>query len=246
MASLESLKNPVTRLGVLGTAGSQSASFRRNEVNNSNIWDATKQYYLNDIAFSAIDGGAYVMDGGATLLGAAPLTAILGGDDPSVDWVSSASPVWVPLAPNGPRVVEPAGAQSATVVAGGAITFTNCDLVEADVGQTQVLGDANYMAHVQFTLVLTPVAPATAIVAADFANLTLTPTGGTLASARSVTVQPVLGTGAQTNNFSASVYVPLAIDGTTESIVLTGAMNSTSTATGAITNLSVSYVPLVP
>jgi hypothetical protein len=42
------------------------------------------------------------------------------------------------------------------------------------------------------------------------------------------------------------VYVPLAIDGTTESIVLTGAMNSTSTATGAITNLSVSYVPLVP
>jgi len=246
MASLESLKNPVTRLGVLGTAGSQSASFRRNEVNNSNIWDATKQYYLNDIVFSAIDGGAYVMDGGATLLSAAPLTAILGGDDPAVDWVSGASPVWVPLAANGPRVVEPANAQSATVVAGGAITFTNCNLLQSAVGQTVLLGDANYMAQIQFTLVLTPVAPATAISAADWANLTLTPTGGTAVSARLVTVQPVLGTGAQTNNFAASVYVPLAIDGTTTSIVLTGAMNAASTATGVISNLNVSYVPLVP
>jgi hypothetical protein len=248
MASLESLKNPVTRLGVLGTAGSQSASFRRNEVNNSNIWDATKQYYLNDIVFSAIDGGAYVMDGGATLLSAAPLTAILGGDDPAVDWVSGASPVWVPLAANGPRVVEPANAQSATVVAGGAITFTNCNLLQSAVGQTVLLGDANYMAQIQFTLVLTPVAPATAILAADWANLTLTPTGGTPnpGTARLVTVQPVTGTGAQTNNFAASVYVPLNADGSTTSIVLTGAMNGASTATGVISNLNVSYVPLVP
>jgi hypothetical protein len=102
------------------------------------------------------------------------------------------------------------------------------------------------MAQIQFTLVLTPVAPATAILAADWANLTLTPTGGTAVSARLVTVQPVLGTGAQTNNFAASVYVPLAIDGTTTSIVLTGAMNAASTATGVISNLNVSYVPLVP
>jgi len=248
MASLESLKNPVTRLGVLGTAGSQSASIRRNEVNNSNIWDVAKQYYLNDIAFSAIDGGAYVMDGGPTIGGAAPLTAVLGGDDPATDWVVGAPPVWVPLAPNGPRVVEPAGAQSATVVAGGAITFTNCNLVQSAVGGTQLLGDANFMAQIQFTLVLTPVLPATAILAADWATLTLTPTGGTPnpGTARLVTVQPVTGTGAQTNNFAASVYVPLNADGSTTSIVLTGAMNAASTATGAITNLSVSYVPLGP
>ena len=79
MASLESLKNPVTRLGVLGTAGSQSASFRRNEVDNSNIWDVTKQYYLNDMVFSGVDGGMYVMDGGATASSAPPLRPFLAG-----------------------------------------------------------------------------------------------------------------------------------------------------------------------
>lgn len=249
MASLESLKNPVTRLGVLGTAGSQSASFRRNEVDNSNIWDPAKQYYLNDIVFSSIDGGAYVMDGGATTGSAAPLTAVLGGDDPATNWVSAgADVIWVPLAPGGPRVVEPVGAQSATVVAGGAITFTNCNLLQAAVGGTNVsLGFANYMAQIQFTLVLTPVAPATAIVAADWANLTFTPTTGTAVPARVVTVQPLTSAaGATTNNVALSVYVPLAADGTTESIVLTGAMNAASTATGVISNVSVTYLPIVP
>lgn len=247
MASLESLKNPVTRLGVLGTAGSQSASFRRNEVNNSNVWDVTKQYYLNDIAFSAIDGGAYVMDGGITVGSAAPLTAILGGDDPATDWTSSAAAIWVPLAGNGPRVVEPAGAQSATVVAGGAITFTNCNLLQAAVGTSVILGDTNFMAHIQFTLVLTPVLPATAIAAADWANLIFTPTGGTVTPAVAVTVQPLISAaGATTNNVSLSAYVPLASDGTTTSIVLTGAMNAASTATGVISNVNVSYIPVVP
>jgi hypothetical protein len=239
MASLESLKNPVTRLGVLGTAGSQSASFRRNEVNNSNVWDATKQYYLNDIAFSAIDGGAYVMDGGITVGSAAPLTAILGGDDPATDWTASAAAIWVPLAGNGPRVVEPAGAQSATLVAGGAITFTNCNLLQAAVGTSVILGDTNFMAHVQFAITFSAVATA-----AEWFNLTLTPTGGTVTPAVAVTVVPAVGVALQ--NVSVSAYVPLAADGTTTSIVLTGAMNPASLLTATIAAVNVSYVPLVP
>jgi hypothetical protein len=240
MASLESLKNPVTRLGVLGTAGSQSASFRRNEVNNSNVWDATKQYYLNDIAFSAIDGGAYVMDGGITVGSAAPLTAILGGDDPAVDWTSAAAAIWVPLAANGPRVVEPAGAQSATLAAaGGALTFVNCALVQGDVGANVAVGDTNFMAHVQFAITFSAVATA-----AEWFNLTLAPTGGTPAPAVAVTVVPAVGVALQ--NVSVSAYVPLAIDGTTTSIVLTGAMNAASLLTAAIASVNVSYVPLVP
>jgi hypothetical protein len=248
MASLESLKNPVQRLGVLGTAASQTASFRRNEVGNSDVWDATKQYYLNDIAFSDLDGGAYVFEGGATAGSAAPLTSILGGVDPAADWFS-ANAVWVPLASWGPRVVESPSAspQSATVAAGGAITFVNCDLTQANLGANIPLGYANYMAQIQFSLVLTPVGPATAIVAADWANLTLTPTGGTAAAARVVTVQPLTSAaGATTNNVALSVYVPLAADGTTTSIVLTGAMNAASTATGVISTVSVTYVPMVP
>lgn len=247
MASLESLKNPVTRLGVLGTAGSQSSSFRRNEVNNSDIWDATKQYYLNDVVFSAIDGGAYVMSGGPTLASAPPVTAILGGADPATEWTGNAGSPWVPMASLGPRVVEPAGVQSATVVAGGAFTFTNCNLLQTAVGENVNLGDANYVAHIRFTLALTPVAPATAILAADWANLIFTPTGGTATPAVAVTVQPLTSAlGATTNNVSLSAYVPLAADGTTTSIVLTGAMNPASTATGVITNLDVAYVPVVP
>jgi hypothetical protein len=240
MASLESLKNPVTRLGVLGTAGSQSASFRRNEVNNSNIWDSTKQYYLNDVVFSAVDGGAYVMDGGATASSAPPLTSHLGGNDPAIDWANSASPIWVPLAANGPRVVEPSGAQSATLAAaGGALTFTNCNLVQGDVGANVSLGDANYMAHVQFAITFNAAATD-----AEWFNLTLTPTGGTATPPVRVTVVPAVGVPLQ--NVSVSVYVPLAADGTTTSIVLTGSMNSASGATATIASVNVSYVPLVP
>lgn len=239
MASLESLKNPVTRLGVLGTAGSQSASFRRNEVGNSDVWDATKQYYLNDVAFSDLDGGAYVFEGGPTIGGAAPLTSILGGVDPAADWIS-ANAVWVPLAGWGPRVVEPTGVQSATLAApGGAITFVNCDLLQADVGANAPLGYANYMAHVQMAVTLS--GPATA---AEWVGLTLTPTGGAVTPPRSVNVAPAVGTTLQ--NVSVSVYVPLAADGTTTSIVLTGAMGPTSLLTATFASVSVTYVPMVP
>jgi hypothetical protein len=247
MASLESLKNPVQRLGVLGTAASQTASFRRNEVGNADIWDATKQYYLNDIAFSAIDGGAYVFSGGATVGTAAPVTCILGGNEPADDWFNPGPPpavsVWTPLGGYGARVVESPSTlpQSATLVAGGAITFTNCALIQADVGNVNnfPLGNTNYMAHVQMAVTFGAVA-----LAADWFNLTLTPTGGTVTPARSVTVTPAVGVALQ--NVSVSVYVPLATDGTTTSIALTGAMNSGSTQTGTISNVVVTYVPLVP
>jgi hypothetical protein len=239
MASLESLKDPIQRLGILGTAGSQSASFRRNEVNNSDVWDVTKQYYLNDVAFSAIDGGAYIMEGGPTSNSAAPVTAVLGGDDPAVDWSANSPPIWVPMATYGPRVVEPAPPQSATVAAGAAITFVNCDLLQAAVGQNVALGDANYMAHVQMAITWSAVATAD-----EWINLTLTPTGGTVTPSRSVTVVPAVGVALQ--NVSVSVYVPLAADGTTTSIVISGAVNPASVLTATVAAVNVSYVPLVP
>jgi len=239
MASLESLKNPVQRLGVLGTAASQTASFRRNEVGNGDIWDVTKQYYLNDIAFSDLDGGAYVFSGGATVGTAAPQTSILGGDDPATNWLGAGA-VWVPLAGFGPRVVEPAGAQSATLsAAGGVLTFVNCALIQADLGANTPVGYANYMAHVQMSVTFSAVATA-----AEWFNLTLAPTGGTVTPSRAVTVVPAVGVALQ--NVSVDVYVPLATDGTTTSIVLTGAMNDASLLTATIANVKVTYVPMVP
>jgi hypothetical protein len=95
------------------------------------------------------------------------------------------------------------------------------------------------MAHVQFAITFSAVATA-----AEWFNLTLAPTGGTATPAVNVTVVPAVGVALQ--NVSVSAYVPLAADGTTTSIVLTGAMNGTSALTATIASVNVSYVPLVP
>jgi hypothetical protein len=84
-------------------------------------------------------------------------------------------------------------------------------------------------------------APATA---AEWFNLTLTPSGGTPVAAQLVTVVPAAGVAQQ--NVSVSVYVPLAGDGTTTSIVLTGTVNAASVLTATVAAVSVTYVPLVP
>jgi hypothetical protein len=52
--------------------------------------------------------------------------------------------------------------------------------------------------------------------------------------------------GVAQQNVSVSVYVPLAGDGTTTSIVLTGTVNAASVLTATVAAVSVTYVPLVP
>jgi hypothetical protein len=231
MASLESLKDPVSRLGILGTAGSQSASWRRGEVNNASDWDATKQYYLNDMVFSGIDGGAYVMTGGPTTLGAPAVTAVKGGDDPSLAWLANGS-VWEPVAAFGPRVVVPATAQTA-VAAANVITFTNCNLTEDVLGENFVFGAANYMVQVQFTLT-----HPNANVAADYERITFTP-DGTGPVARSISIQPLIGS-TDPNNWSGQLYLEVPANAT--EILVTGAYNG---QLPTITNLRVVYTPLV-
>jgi hypothetical protein len=243
MASLESLKDPLQRLGILGTAGSQSSSFRRNEVNNADVWDVTKQYYLNDVVFSGIDGGAYVMEGGTTALGAAPKTALLGGVDPAQDWIQNVPNNWVPLAPTGPRVVKPAGTQSATVVAGPAAawTFVNCVLNATAVGANVPVAAADYMAQIQFTLTKTV---GGALAATDWNTITFTPDGG--GTARSITVIPNADTTATAFSWAGQVY--LGPTPTTTTVTVTGVTgaNAGATAQYVISNLQVVYVPVIP
>lgn len=242
MASLESLKDPLLRLGVLGTAGSQSSSFRRNEVNNADVWDPTKQYYLNDVAFSAIDGGAYVMEGGTTVGGAAPITAVLGGDDPADDWVSNAPNKWVPLAPYGPRVVARVN-QSATVAAGPAAawTFANCALNQSALGANTPVAATNYMAQIQFTLTRS----AGVLAATDWNTITFTP-NGTGAVARSVTVVPIADTVAPAFSWCGQLYLPTENDTTTIAVSGVTGGNVGAGVQYVISNLSVVYVPVAP
>lgn len=243
MASLESLKDPLSRLGILGTAGSQSSSFRRNEVNNADVWDATKQYYLNDVAFSAIDGGAYVMEGGTTTSGAAPITAVLGGSDPATDWIANVPNKWVPLAPYGPRVVVPSGAQTATVAAGpgAAWTFVNCALTQTDLGANTAVSATEYMANIQFTLTKTV---GGALDGADWNRITFTPDGG--GTARSVTVVPIADATATAFSWSGQLFVPITSTTTTITVSGVTGANAGSTAQYVISNLSVVYVPVAP
>jgi hypothetical protein len=80
MASLESLSNPLERLGVLPTT--MSARF----IGTSLTWNVAVQYFKNDVVLSGVDGGAYVCE----------VTAVLGGSDPS-----AAPAAWTKLAPTG-------------------------------------------------------------------------------------------------------------------------------------------------
>jgi hypothetical protein len=108
MASLESLSNPLERLGVLPTA--MCARF----IGTSLVWSAAVQYFKNDVVVSGVDGGAYVCE----------VTSVLGGSDPS-----AAPASWTRLAPTGIRnttqIAVPStlgAANSITLPAGATLT----------------------------------------------------------------------------------------------------------------------------
>lgn len=72
--SLAPLDNPLERLGV-----------NPNGMNWRGLWDATEQYYLNDVVISPATTASYILSGPTTLLG---------GADPSlnVDWTELSNP----------------------------------------------------------------------------------------------------------------------------------------------------------
>jgi hypothetical protein len=67
--SLTPLDNPLERLGINPTG-----------MNWRGLWDATEQYYLNDVAVDGTNNASYILAG---------KTALLGGGDPSLnpDWI---------------------------------------------------------------------------------------------------------------------------------------------------------------
>ena len=67
--SVDTLSNPLTRLGVLPTA-----------MNWRGVWSVSEQYYKSDVVGSPIDNLSYVLD----------ITSLSGGSDPSssADWTA--------------------------------------------------------------------------------------------------------------------------------------------------------------
>ena len=113
MASLESLANPLERLSVLPT----TMNLRKNPLTGLPVWDATIQYFLNDMVLSSIDGGAYVFNGGVA---GSEQTTIRGGADPSADTTGK----WLKTAPNGVSYYDTL-TPTFTSAGGGVINITN-------------------------------------------------------------------------------------------------------------------------
>jgi len=117
---LESLASPLERLSVLPT----SVALRVNPLTNSPVWSVSVQYYKNDLVISGIDGGAWIMTGGA-----ADQSVVRGGLDPAV----SPTDIWQKLAPDGAPSYEQL-ATTFAVAPAGVITVTNGVLADVPAG----------------------------------------------------------------------------------------------------------------
>lgn len=106
--SLESLTNPLERLQYLPTAMQMRPSDF--PPSSSYVYSALIQYFLNDVAFSAVDDAAYVYTGGAD-----QDTSTLGGADPS------ANPSWTLL--GGAKTTKQIPTSGGAAL--GALTLTN-------------------------------------------------------------------------------------------------------------------------
>jgi hypothetical protein len=205
--SVNSLGNALSSLALLPS----TANLPTNTQTNSPYWNASEQYYKNDIAISPIDQGAYVWLGSTTVDGSSAATnTVRGGDDPSAQtgWWYSLSSLGPPASTKDVNVnvtVTNTGAQSAQTVA------TSATLTAAQ--STTWL--------VQWSALLTPTSAWTA---PDFTNFTFT-ASGTGASAAVVTMaQPAVN--------GAATTAPVGVSGVA---LLTLGTDSSPTATETIT-----------
>jgi len=205
--SVNSLGNALSSLALLPS----TANLPTNTATNSPYWNASEQYYKNDIAISPIDQGAYVWLGSTTVDGSsAASNTVRGGDDPSAQtgWWYSLSSLGPPAATKDVNVnvaVTNNAAQAAKTVAAGA-TLTAAQ-------STTWL--------VQWSALLTP---ASAWTAPDYTNFTFT-ASGTGASAAVVTMaQPIVN--------GVATTAPVGVSGVA---LLTLGTDASPTATETIT-----------
>lgn len=190
MASLESLSNPLERLSVLPT----TMNFRTNPATGLPYWDATIQYFINDVVISPITEGAYICSGGAS-----NQTAVRGGVDPSADTTG----VWWSTSVAG---VSNAGSITPTYtspVGVGAYTVANGTFA-APAGST-------WLVSVQCAAA-TPNPPA-ALTFADIVSFTATPNGGAGNVAATFNLNPNVGA-PSTVAWSGSGLVSVGAGGT--------------------------------
>lgn len=185
MASLESLANPLERLGVLP----QAMNLNLNPITGDATWDVARQYFQNDVAISGIDGGAYILNANST--------TFLGGVDPSLDGGAH----WQKTFPNGVSYYD---SLTPTFTASGA----NYTIAGTGLTGNKYVAPAGsaWMVIWQGTATL-----GSALTAQDWVQLTLTP-DGTGAVTQAVNVNPQIGS--NFTPFSVSTYVEVGTGGT--------------------------------
>ena len=118
MGSLESLTNPVSRLAALPDA----MNVNKNTNDNSPYWDVLAQYYVNDLVFSSVNEGAYLMVGPPIGPGGVAPLSVRGGVDPALDdsgmWVKTSQMSW--KNDFNPTIAVPAAAATVLVVSANA------------------------------------------------------------------------------------------------------------------------------
>lgn len=208
MASLESLANPLERIAVLPDA----MNFRKNPQTGLPYWDATIQYFINDVVISPITEGAYICSGGAS-----NQTAVLGGSDPSADttgvWWSTSVQGVSNAASLTPTYTSPVGV--------GAYTVTN--------GTLAAPAGSSWLVTVQ-CVAATPNPPAP-LAFSDIVTFTATPNGGAGAVTATINLNPNIGA-ASTVDWSGSGFVTVGAGGT--QIVLGGSCAGSVLDLGAV------------
>lgn len=197
MASLESLSNPLERLTVLPT----TMNLRKNPATSLPYWDATIQYFINDVVISPLTEGAYICSGGTN-----DQSAVRGGVDPSLDttgvWWSTSVAGVSNSASITPTFTAPALPNGAYTVVGGT--------VNAPAGSEWLV-----------TLQCASATGTGALTATEIVTFTATPNGGAGNIVGTLAIQPNIGgAGDATNNWSGSCYVTVGAGGT--SITLGG------------------------
>jgi hypothetical protein len=185
MASLESLSNPLERLGVLPTT--MNARF----IGTSLTWSSLVQYFKNDVVLSGVDGGAYVCE----------ITAVLGGSDPA-----SAPAAWTKLAPNGIRNTT----QIAIPTTAGSGTGPGTITLPAGATLTGLPAGSSWLVTIQGAYT-----NATTSVAGDVLTFEVTPNGTSAVVWTTDVQPIILASPGNTVDFGTSGVVTVGTGGTT-------------------------------
>ena len=221
--SLVPLSDPVQYVGAVP----MGMNLRQNaELLYTPVWSAGQQYYINDVAISALTGGAFVFSGSE---GGANQYFTRGGLDPALASADSATTGWRALQGKGLRFTQTTTASITGIPAGGGDGTVPPALSLAST--TSVVGLSTWNVMVQYTAV-----SGGAWAAADTFSFTLTPDVGVPVV---VNVWPGTANPNLTTHNTVSAVVVCGADATSITLTMTKAAGGGSSLT--LANTTVSY-----